>query len=30
MPAYYIDYIEEDGEYTNSLIGEYCLTDKNK
>lgn len=26
IPAYYIDYIDEDGEYTNSLIGEYCLT----
>lgn len=26
QPAYYIDYIDEDGDYTNSLIGEYCLT----
>lgn len=26
MPAYYVDYVDEDGEYTQSLIGEYCLT----
>ena len=30
QPAYYVDYIDEDGDYTESLIGEYCLTDKNK
>lgn len=30
QPAYYIDYIDEDGDYTQSLIGEYCLTKTNK
>ena len=30
QPAYYIDYIDEDGDYTQSLIGEYCLIDKKK